>query len=152
MKRHISPQDLLPEQMTAGVVVYIADYLSAGGRRKYNCTMRPRILDEYWLYYLTDLGIQEVDPVPITTERMKMLPDLSCVIGDTFAIDGTEFTVTPSGGWHVIMLSGQVVFSVRYIHQLQLAYSLITGASLNVSELYGSLKPYRCAARDTAMD
>lgn len=149
-RRHHPPHDLRAEQLAIGAMVYIADYtpvLNTKFCQRLVCTMQPRMLDDYWLIYVASQGLTEVDPIPITDEIIAMLPD----INDDLHINGTQFTLdhTPKQGIYTISAAGTQIFPLHYIHQLQLAYSLLLGADLDIAALQRSLKPYRSTTRDT---
>lgn len=142
------------DQLTFGSVVFIADYVPLDKQNVHNkrfiCTMRPAILDDNRLIYVATLGLAEVDPVPITNNLIRTLPDLESQQG-SWAINQTEFTLNHSTqqGLYTISAAGRPIFQLHYIHQLQLAYSILFNAELDVSALLKALAAYRSPQRDT---
>ena len=144
-------EDIIAKQLTIGSLVYLADYVPIEGvTRITRCTMIPRILDDYWLQYIRNQGMKEVDTIPVNDVTLNKLPDLTQnEIG--WGIDGTEFAVATRDEKepYICHVKGDIrLFQVKYIHQLQIAYSLLCGANLDVSRLFKSLRKYRDPKRD----
>lgn len=119
--------------------------------RAYICRMIPRIIDEYWLEYLLHLGLQEMDPITMTTKYAERLPDLTQADG-CYNINGTGFQLCFDDNQEAYIShpgAGDRLFDVHYLHQLQCAYTLMAGAQLDVTKLKKSLTPYRSKQRDT---
>ena len=148
--KHVIPHDLLPQQLVIGSVVYIADYIPViKPRKKLTCRMMPRVLNDYWLQYVHQLGMYEVDPIFVNQSTLESLNDLTHEeIG--WGIDGTDFFVSiDENEPYIAHRNGDIrLFQVKYVHQLQLAYSLLTGAILDVSRLVKELRPYNDSSRN----
>lgn len=153
--------NLNPLLITQGALVYIADYTPlkrVGNFQPAKCYMVPHIVDRYWMQYIANLGTAEVDPVPVSTQTLEQLDDLTMIDsitvddGTVFRIDGTQFVIATNQRGADIMLPNcgfnQHVMPVNYIHELQAAYLLITGAALDVSTLLQSMRRYRSPSRD----
>ena len=141
--------DMLQSQIVCGSMLYVADYVPLEKNRKYKCTMRPRVLNDYWLQYIYNIGLGEAEGILVNEQILDKLTDLK-KSQEGWRIDGTTLVVkTDEKEPYIASENGYIrLLNVKYVHQLQLGYSLLTGADLDVSRLIKEIRPYRDATRD----
>ena len=122
------------EQLRIGNIVYIADYVPVRKTKKMMCFMHPRIIDSYWLFYLTKYGKRQADGVPLDKAVLLSIRELFRT-WNGFAFKTEDFDIA--------------ICPLYYLHQLQNVFTTLTGSTLDVSETFEQLEKYRDNKRES---
>lgn len=141
------------EQLRIGNIVYIADYVPVRKTKKMMCFMHPRIIDSYWLFYLTKYGKRQVDGVPLDKAVLLSIRELFRT-WNGFAFKTEDFVIdihkkkSEDDVFHVFV-NDIAICPLYYLHQLQNVFTTLTGSTLDISETFEQLEKYRDTKRES---
>ena len=124
--------DALVGELCVGDYVYVIDSVPVDGELIDKWIVKQ--LDTYWMQFIYNLGEKWCKPIALTPEIIGFFDEIEQLddVGTRFRMLGTPFyIVSLYDGTYSIEISGAVgVSRVRYLHQLQNAYYMLTGVKL----------------------
>lgn len=130
--------DLPFYQTRIGNYCYIKDYVNIADknikkRKSYMFrSWKFHQLTPYWYDYLIHQGYEDYMPIVLTNMVISLLDAFFERNGDgSYRILNSPFNITQDQDGYDITHNGERLFRVKYLHQLQNAYFLMTGVELH---------------------
>ena len=125
-------------QFRIGNYCYIRDYRNIAGKRSERkkafivTSWKFRQLTPYWFDYIIHQGYDEFMPIMLTNNVISLLDNFFSVRDETsFKITNTPFVLAGDSDGYDVIHDNSKLFRIKYLHQLQNAYFLMTGVELH---------------------
>lgn len=135
-----------------GNIIYVADYQAKPKAKKKPVLTRkdvikiltPRVLDNYWMAYLCNVGFDDATPVPLNNAILNKIPNFVNK-GDYWVVRNEKFILMKPDHRYLFCVDGQKESGivVRSLHQLQNLYQLVTASKLDLEQLFKFLRPLK---------